>query len=124
MRLFVLGLVLASAMSYARAQRPAAAFDPAGKWSYSSHDEKGAPISGTMEISGTAGAYTGTIINGADRIPITEVLTSSTGMVALATLPNNGGTAVIKVWKGPDGKLQGGWGLVTELIPATIERTK
>lgn len=124
MRMFVVGLVLASAVSYAQAQRPAAAFDPSGRWSYSSHDDKGAPISGTMEISGAAGAYTGTVINGPDRIPITEVLTSSTGMVALANLPNNGGIAVIKVWKDPDGKLQGGWGLATEIIPATIERTK
>src|SRR5262245_31448918 len=125
MRTFLLaGLALASMVSYGQPAREAAAFDPAGKWTYATKDDKGPAISGTMEISGTPGAYTGTIVNGPDRIPITDVLTSPIGMVAFATLPNNGGAAVIKVWKTPDGKLQGGWSLVTDVIPATIERAQ
>ena len=122
MRTLVLGLALASLVTYA--QPASRDFDPVGKWSYATRDDAGAPISGTMEISGTPGKYTGTIVSGPDRkIPITEVMTSPTGMIVLATI-DNGGVAVIKVWKGPDGKLQAGWGAVREVITATVERAK
>jgi hypothetical protein len=124
MRTLVLGLTLVSALAYAQ-PRPVTAFDPVGKWTYSTRDDEGAAISGTMEITGRPGAYSGTIASAPDRtIPITDVLTSPNGMVVLADLPNNGGTAVIKVWKGPDGKLQGGWGPIRSVIPATVEKAK
>jgi hypothetical protein len=122
MRTLVLGLATASLLTYA--QPAAKEFDPVGKWTYSTRDDAGAAISGTMEISGVPGKYTGTIVSGPDRkIPITEVMTSPTGMIVLADI-DNGGVAVIKVWKGPDGKLQAGWGAVREVITATVERTK
>lgn len=124
MRTLVLGLALASAVVSAQ-PRPVTAFDPVGKWTYSTRDDEGAAISGTMEIAGKPGAYTGAIVSGPDRtIPITEVLTSPNGMVVFADLPNNGGVAVIKVWKGADGKLQGGWGPIRSVIPATIDKAK
>ena len=42
--------------------RQAASFNPVGKWTYSTKDDEGTAISGTMEISGKAGVYTGTIV--------------------------------------------------------------
>ena len=124
MRMLVLGLALASAAVYAQPKPAGAAFDPVGKWTYSTLDDQGAAISGTMEIAGKPGAYTGTIVSGPDRtLQINEVLTSPTAMVVLANLPD-GGVAVIKVWKDGDGKMQGGWGPIHNVIPATIARAK
>jgi hypothetical protein len=124
MKTLVLGLALAAAVSYAQA-RPAAQFDPAGKWTFSTLDDQGAAISGTMEITGGPGAYRGTISSGPDRtLTISEVLTSPKGMIILADLPNNGGMAVIKVRQGADGKLQAGWGPIRSVIPATVARAK
>jgi hypothetical protein len=54
---------------------------------------------------------------------MSHVMTSPNGMVVLANLPDNGGVAVIKVWKDADGKLQAGWGPIRSVIPATITRS-
>ena len=104
--------------------RQAASFDPVGKWTYSTHDDQGAPISGTMEIAGKPGAYSGTIVSGPGReLKISDVLTSPNGMIIVADLPD-GGVAVVKVWKDADGKLGAGWGPIRNVIPATVERAK
>jgi len=104
--------------------RGSSSFDPVGRWTYSTHDDAGAPVSGTMEITGKPGAYTGTLVSGPDRkLEINDVLTSPSGMVVLANLPD-GGVAVIKVWKGADGKIQAGWGAIRQVIPATVDRAK
>jgi len=122
MRTLVLALALVS-MSAAQT-RPAAAFDPVGKWTYSSQDENGNPISGTMEVAGKPGAYTGTIQGGGDQpILITDVFTSPSGMVVMANLPD-GGVAVIKIWTDAAGKIQCGWGPIVKVIPATVARAK
>jgi len=120
-------LVLCGALAMVLApglMQPSADFDPVGKWTYSTHDEAGAPLSGTMEIAGKRGAYNGTISSSPDRtLQISDVFTSPTGMIVIANLPD-GGVAVIKVWNGADGKLQAGWGPIQSVIPATIERAK
>jgi hypothetical protein len=122
MRTLVLALALVS-ITAAQAQ-PVATFDPAGRWTFSTLDDQGAAISGTMEIAGKPGAYSGTIVSGPDRtLQINEVLSSPTAMVVFANLPD-GGVAVIKVWKDADGKIQGGWGPIRNVIPATIARAK
>jgi hypothetical protein len=121
MRTLVLALALAS---IAGAQpRPATAFDPAGKWTYSTQDENGNPISGTMDITGTPGAYSGTIVGGGDQpLQITGVYTSSSGAVVLANLPD-GATAFIKISKEADGKIKCNWAPVPSLVPATLTRS-
>src|SRR5262245_56029134 len=98
-------------------------FDPAGKWTFSTQDDSGAVVSGTMEITGQPGAYTGTITSAPDRVlQINDVLTSANAIVILANLPE-GGVAVIKVWKGADGKLQAGWGPIRNVIAATVSKS-
>ena len=103
--------------------RQSASFNPVGKWTYSTKDDEGQPISGTFEISGKAGVYTGTIVSGPGReLKISDVLTSPNGMVVIADLPDGGGVAVVKVWKTADGKYGAGWGPIRNVIPATVER--
>jgi hypothetical protein len=125
MKNLLLAIALAATvadMSY-QAKRPAA-FDPTGKWTYATHDDSGAAISGTMEITGTPGTYGGTIASAPDRVlQISDVMTSPTGMIVLANIPD-GGVAVIKVWKDAAGNLQAGWGPIRNVIPATVERAK
>ena len=78
--------------------RQAASFNPVGKWTYSTKDDEGTAISGTMEITGKAGVYTGTIVSGPGReLKISDVLTSPNGMVVIADLPDSAGVAVVKV---------------------------
>jgi hypothetical protein len=125
MKSVLFSVLVAAALAPGLSQtRPAAAFDPVGNWTYSTKDDGGAAISGTMTIAGKAGAYTGSVGSAPDRmLQITDVLTSPNGMVVIANLPD-GGIAVIKVWKGADGKLQAGWGPIRTVIPATVERSK
>ena len=123
MKSVLFSVLVAAALAPGLSQtRPAAAFDPVGNWTYSTKDDGGSAISGTMTIAGKPGAYTGTLTSAPDRtLQISEILTSPTGMVILANLPD-GGIAVIKVWKGVDGKLQAGWAPIRNVIPATVER--
>jgi hypothetical protein len=122
MKSLTLGLVVAAALSYAQAKPSPAMFDPVGKWTYSTQDDAGAPVSGTMEIAGKPGVYTGTIGTGPDRmLQIQDIMTSPHGMVVFANLPD-GGAAVIKIWTGADGKLLAGWGPIRNVIPATVAR--
>jgi hypothetical protein len=125
MRNLLLAVTLAAAVSDVSFQaKPAAAFDPVGKWSYQTRDDDGTAISGVMEISGKPGAFAGTISSGPDRtLQISDVMTSPNGMVVIADLPD-GGVAVVKVWKDAAGKLQAGWGPIRTVIPATIEHLK
>jgi hypothetical protein len=124
MRHLLFATVLVTFAAAGTQPRQAASFDPTGKWTYSTHDDQGAPISGTMEIAGKPGAYTGTIVSGPGReLKVSDVLTSPNGMIVIADLPD-GGVAVIKVWKDADGKLGAGWGPIRNVIPATVERAK
>ena len=124
MRMLVLGLALASAAVSAQPRPAVTAFDPVGKWTYSTLDDNGNAISGTMEITGKSGAYTGTIVGGGDRpLQVNEVFTSPSGMVVFAELPD-GGVAVVRVSQGADGKIQAGWGPIRSVIPATVARAK
>ena len=124
MRHLLFATVLVTFAAAGMQPRQAASFDPAGNWTYSTHDDQGAPISGTMEIAGKPGAYTGTIVSGPGReLKVSDVLTSPNGMIVIADLPD-GGVAVVKVWKDADGKLGAGWGPIRNVIPATVERAK
>ena len=117
-------LILALTALAGAQTRPAPAFDPAGKWTFSTTNENGQPISGTMEITGRPGAYAGTIL-GADGQPlvITEGFTSPTGAVLFANLAD-GNVAVIKMVQDAAGKVDCKWGPLQAQIPATLARAK
>ena len=123
MRQLLFATVLVTFAATGIQPRQATSFNPVGKWNYSTKDEEGTAISGTMEITGKAGAYTGTIVSGPGReLKISDVLTSPNGMVVIADLPDGNGVAVVKVWKTADGKFGAGWGPIRSVIPATIDR--
>ena len=125
MRAILLGGVLAVVLVPVAPQPAAPSLDPAGKWTFSTHGEDGAALTGTMEIRGDAGKYSGEItVAGMDqKLPITDVASSSANaFIVLATTDD--GAAVIKVWKNADGKLQSSWGPVKQIIPAVVERAR
>jgi hypothetical protein len=124
MRTLLFATAFALALAGWEQSGAATIFDPTGKWTYSSQDEQGGQAAGTMTISGKPGSYTGTITTGQGQdLPITDVLTSANGMIVLASLPD-GATAVIKVAKKADGKLEAGWAPLRSLIPAVLTRAK
>ena len=104
--------------------KPAAPFDPAGKWTYATLDEQGVQISGSMTITGKAGAYAGGITTGeGQEIPITDVFTSANGMVVLFSLPD-GATGVVRITRKADGTTEAGWAAVRNVIAVKVERAK
>jgi len=126
MRTLLLGGLIAMLLVPAmQLQSIAPGLDPVGKWTFSTHDEDGTAIGGMMEITGEPCKYRGEItVNGMDqKMPITDITTSATAIVVLATT-QDGGAAVVKIWKGADGNLQSMWGPIKQIIPATIERAR
>lgn len=98
--------------------------DPTGRWTYSTTSEDGAPVTGTMEITGKPFAYTGMIKSSTgNQLPIVEVMTSPTAMIVLADIPN-GGAAVIKITRSPKGEYSAMWGAAPQIIAAKVERVK
>lgn len=98
--------------------------DPTGVWNYSTTNEEGTPVTGTMEITGKPFAYTGVIRSSTGNpLQIVEVMTSPTAMIVLADIPN-GGVAVIKVTRSEKGAYSAVWGAAPQIIPAKVERVK
>jgi len=98
--------------------------DPAGKWTFTTKDDQGQAITGTMTVTGTPGHYSGTItVQGQQDHPVlTDVVAYGNTMIALANTGD--GAAVVKIWKNAEGKLQAAWGPVTQVIQATVEYSK
>jgi hypothetical protein len=98
--------------------------DPTGTWKYSTVSEDGAPVTGTMEITGKPSAYAGTIASSTGmQLQIVEVMTSAKGMIVLADIPN-GGAAVIRVMRSEKGEYSALWGAAPQIILAKVERVK
>ncbi len=115
-------LCLVSVVSMWQADR--GAIDPLGKWTFSTATEDGTPTTGTIEVTGKPGAYTGRITTSAGGIlPIQDVMTSRNAMVIFAELPDGGGTAVVKITRAADA-FSAYWGALRGTIPAKIERAK
>ena len=106
-------------------QATTAGLDPAGKWTFTTRDDQGQSIGGTMTIAGTPGHYSGTIaVQGQERQPvITDVVAAGNTMIVLANT-GDAESAVVKIWKGADGKHQAVWGPVQQIIDVKIEYSK
>jgi hypothetical protein len=120
-RLFAL---LLGAVSFAASpvQSPAP-FDPAGKWLITTIDDLGTPVSIGLDISGKPGAYSGQAFNGDDVMPLVDLATTPTGMIALFGVRQ--GVVVVRMAPGVTGKMVGTWGAMPEaMIPLTAERSK
>jgi hypothetical protein len=97
-------------------------FDPAGKWSFSTVQEDGSAVTGTLEITGTPGAYQGqAVLPDGTSIPISDVMTSPSGFMAVADLPQ--GAALIKLVKGQaEGSFTGAWGQIQQSYNITAKK--
>jgi hypothetical protein len=126
MRSILLGAVMAMTLvPTVRPQPASAALDPVGKWTFSTHDEDGTALTGTMEIAGQPGSYHGEVtVNGLDeKLAITDVGVSGNAVIVLANT-KDGTAAIVRIGKGTDGKLQAAWGPVRQWIPAAVEKVQ
>jgi hypothetical protein len=116
-------IVCACVLGVVSVQQPAvpAPFDPVGKWSVSTTSDEGQPMTATVEIGGKPGSYTGQAVTNLGRvIPIREIMTSPTGMMMVAELPQS--VLVIRVARDASGKHTGNWGEILSIYPLTAER--
>ncbi len=98
-------------------------FDPVGRWSFSTSSDTGA-VTGTLQITGTPGAYQGqaTLPDGT-ALPISDVMTSPNGMMAVCALAD-GSLALFKLVRdtGSAGKYVGAWGQIAQSYSITAEK--
>jgi hypothetical protein len=98
-------------------------FDPVGTYSFTTTSETGTAVTGTLEITGTPGAYKGqSTISGGTALGITEVMTSPNGLMAISELPN-GGVALVKLVRDASGKYTGAWGQIAQSFTITATKT-
>jgi len=108
-------------VAYVQQSSQPAPFDPVGKWSLSTTTDEGQPMTATFEITGGSGSYTGQAVTSLGRaIPIREVMTSPTGMIIVADLPQS--YLVVRVIRDSSGKFTGGWGEIQQTYPLTANR--
>ena len=118
----ILGTIAIATIVVAGQQSPAH-FDPVGKWTYETQNEQGGTITGSMEITGSPGAYKGTIISSdGAQIPVVEVMTSPKGMMLLGDMAD--GSVVVRVLRDSSGTLTATWGPVRPVITAKVTRAK
>jgi hypothetical protein len=119
MRSFALALVIVGlAGTQATPARPV---DPTGKWSFSTVSDTGDPLTGTLAISGTPGTYAGeATVSDGTVVPISDVMTSPAGFMAVVDLPQ--GAGIFRLKRGADGKFSGAWALIAQSFTITAER--
>ena len=112
-------LVLGLAVPFA--QTTPAMLDPVGKWTFSTVSDTGQPMSGTLEIKGAPGNYTGAALTSdGNTVPITEVMTSPKAAIMILQLPAS--FVVVKITADGTGKFAGQWGEITQTAPVTMTR--
>ena len=98
-----------------------AAVNPVGKYEFAT-SLQGQPLTGTVEITGTPGAYAGRITSSAtEPIPITSVTVEGQSMTVTGETPN--GTLTIKMNFTEGGAFAGGWTLGSDGATLTGRRT-
>jgi len=116
------GAMPAPAAPPAAAVAPAApaALNPVGRYEFST-SLQGQLLTGTLEIAGTAGAYTGRITSSAtEPIPITAVTVTGQEMVVAGETPN--GTLTIHMTFAGGPNFTGNWTLAGDGAPLTGRR--
>lgn len=88
------------------AQTPAP-LNPVGSYGVSTLTDVGVPISGTLNIRAASGNYTGEFVSDAATIPVRQVATSATHVMAVLDL----GESLAFAWteRQPDGTFTGTW---------------
>jgi hypothetical protein len=99
-----------------------AAFDPTGSWKVSTVSDEGQPMSVSVTIKGKPGAYAGQAVTGERTLPLTDLATTPTGMIAVFALPQ--GAIVVQLGANSAGKFTGTWGAMDQTFSMTAERAK
>jgi hypothetical protein len=98
-----------------------AAVNPVGKYEFAT-TLQGQPLTGTLEVTGTPGAYAGRITSSAtEPIPITGVTVEGQSMTVTGETPS--GTLTIKMNFTEGGAFTGGWTLGSDGATLTGRRT-
>lgn len=121
-RLFAFALTL-FAVPTALLQNTPAAFDPVGTWQISTVAEAGGPMSVTVTISGKPGAYSGRAVTPQGTLPLQEVATTPSGMIALFNMAPEG-VVIIKVDRTANGGHTGAWAGISRVYPLTAKRAQ
>ena len=96
-------------------------FDPVGKWRVTTIAEDGTPISIGLEIEGKPGAYSGHAFNGDDKLPLVDLATTPTGMIAMFAVRQ--GVIVVRMSTSSTGKITGEWGAMPESTALSAVKT-
>ncbi|HVQ40913.1 MAG TPA: hypothetical protein VMS54_01860 [Vicinamibacterales bacterium] len=96
------------------------AFDPVGKWRVTT-TEDGTPVSIELEIAGKPGGYSGHAFNGDDKLPLVDLATTPTGMIAMFAVRQ--GVIVVRMSTSSTGKITGEWGAMPEATPLAAVKT-
>jgi hypothetical protein len=122
LRTFALALTLLSVLPLVP-QNPPATFDPVGTWQISTVAEGGAPMMVTATIAGKPGAYTGRAVTPDRTLPLQEVATTPSGMIALFNMAPDG-VVIIKVDRAANGGHTGAWAGIDRVYPLTAKRAQ
>jgi len=97
-----------------------AALNPVGKYEFTT-SLQGQTLTGTMEVTGTPGAYAGRITSSAtEPIAITAVTVEGQNMTVTGETPS--GTLTIRMVMAGDGTFTGGWTLAGDGATLTGKR--
>ena len=118
----VAAMLLAAGIVLPASQSAPKAFDPVGTWKVTTISDEGQPMSISVTISGTPGSYTGQANTGSRTLPLTDLATTPTGMIAVFALPQ--GSIVVQMGAGKDGKFSGTWGEMPQTFGLSAERGK
>jgi hypothetical protein len=97
------------------------AFDPVGKWRVATASDEGQPMTVAVEISGKPGAYMGQAVTGERTLPLTDLATTPTGMIAFFALPD--GFIVVRM-ASDGGRVTGSWAEINQTYALTADRVK
>ena len=102
-------------------QTTPALLDPVGKWTFTAVMTDGQAMSGTVDVTGTLGAYKGTAYPAdGSTVPVSDVMTSAKSMILVLQLSNS--FAIVKITQDAAGKFSGQWGELTQVMPVTMVR--
>ena len=120
LRMFAFGMAMFAVLPFLP-QNPPAGFDPVGTWQISTVSETGAPMTVTVTIGGRPGAYTGRAVTQERTMPLQEVATTPTGMIALFNMAPTG-VVIVKVDRTANGGHTGAWAGIERVFPLTAKR--
>ena len=81
------------------------AFDPTGAWTVSTTSDTGQAMTVAVQINGKPGAYTGQANTGQSVLPLRDLATTPTGMIAIFDLPQ--GAIVVRMVREASGAFSG-----------------